>query len=195
MDPFIQQRLQRYKAFGVKRVRAQASGRSDECVCCRALDGLTYAIDEVPEFPPRGCACAVGCGCLVTQILDDDVPAITVREDDLEQTAGAEVAPTSSVEIRSDTPGLQSEAKEHWSRFLSSAWRMTTSAGHLLRILGIWTAWILARGTAHCIRFISTTFPRYAKRSWVRAKLMIWRRGKSLNAWASVTLTARHPRA
>lgn len=194
MDPYIQQRLRHYKTIGVERVRAQASGRSDECSRCKALDGVVYEIDEVPEFPPRGCTCALGCGCRVTHVLNDDVLKVTVRDDDLKRPERPEVAPTSSSDFQADAPDSHGKAKESWTRFLSSAGVMITSAGQLLRILGIWIAWFLARGTAHCIQFISTTFPTQAKHTWARAKLMIRQRGKSLTTWASVTLTARPPR-
>ena len=175
-------------------MRAQASGRSDECSRCKALDGLVYGIDDVPEFPPRGCTCVLGCGCLVTRVLDDGVLKVTVRVDDFKQPERTEVGITSSSDFKTDAPDLRGKAGESWRHFLSGAREMTTSAGQLLRILGIWIARILARGVAHCIQFISTTFPGQAKDTWSRTKFMIRKLGKSLSTWASVTLSARHPR-
>ena len=194
MDRYIQQRLRCYRRIGVKRVRAQASGRDDECSSCKARGGLVYDIDEVPEFPPHGCTCPLGCGCMVTRVLEDSVLKVTVQDDDFERPERAKVASTSSSNFQPDAPHLRDEAHKCWKRFLSSARETKTNAGQLLRVLSIWLAWALARGAAHSIQFITTTLPTQARETLRRAKLMIRKRGKSLTTWASVTLTARNPR-
>jgi hypothetical protein len=65
MDPYIQGRLKQLRAQGFSRVRAQSSGRRDECELCRTLNGIIYSIEEFPTYPPPGCECVVGCGCVV----------------------------------------------------------------------------------------------------------------------------------
>lgn len=193
MDPYIQRRLRHYKAVGVKRVRAQGSGRCDECDCCKALNGLDYDIDAVPEFPPRGCTCPVGCGCRVTHVIDDSVLKVTLRDSDPKQPESVEVAAGSSTHAQPAAPDLHGLAQEGWARFLSGSRLMLGGAGQLLRVLAIGTTRLLARGAAHCIHFISTTFPALTKHTCTQAKVMLRRRGNSLTTWASATLTAQPP--
>jgi hypothetical protein len=193
MDPYIQRRLRHYRTMGVKRVKARASGRTDECGHCKALDGVAYDIDNVPDFPPRGCTCAVGCGCSLTHVPNEGVLQVTMCDDTRNQTETAAIAPASTTIVQSDATGASPTAREYWGQFFSAARLMMTSSAHLLRLFGIRTAWILARGAAHCIHFISTTFPALAKRAWAGAKEMLRQRGKSLSTWASITLTSRNP--
>ena len=68
MDRYIEQKLKQLRVLGVTRVRAQGSGRKDECEHCRALSGLEFSIEEFPEYPPRNCSCAMGCGCVVVRL-------------------------------------------------------------------------------------------------------------------------------
>jgi hypothetical protein len=68
MDLYIQHRLKQFRVLGVTRVKAQASGRKDECEHCRALSGIVFSIDEFPEYPPSECTCALGCGCVVVGV-------------------------------------------------------------------------------------------------------------------------------
>ena len=68
MDRYIDKRLRELKQIGIKRVKPQASGRADECPECRALSGTVFAIEEFPEYPPRGCTCAPACGCVVVRV-------------------------------------------------------------------------------------------------------------------------------
>ena len=74
MDPYIQKRLKQFRVQGVTRVKAQASGRHDECASCRALNGIEYPIDEFPEYPPFGCSCPLGCGCVAVGLLKSPDP-------------------------------------------------------------------------------------------------------------------------
>jgi hypothetical protein len=68
MDLYIQKRLQQFRAQGVTRVKAQGSGRKDECESCRALSGIEFPIDEFPMYPPAGCTCPLGCGCVAVSL-------------------------------------------------------------------------------------------------------------------------------
>jgi hypothetical protein len=71
MDAYIERRLRQFRAQGVRRVKAQSSGRRDECAICRALNGIIYPIDEFPEYPPPGCQCEVGCGCIAVGVVEE----------------------------------------------------------------------------------------------------------------------------
>ena len=180
MDPYIQVRLRHYKSIGVKRVRARASGRSDECSHCKALDGLVYDIDNVPTFPPRDCTCPVGCGCRVTQVLNDAELSVTVRDEDTRQSGQAQLGGALSPDCQAPAPDLRAQARENWTRFVSGAGMMIKGAGELLRASAILSARFLARGAAQCIHLVSTTFPGQAKQGWTRAKFMLRQRRKSL---------------
>jgi hypothetical protein len=68
MDRYITEQLRLMKKSGIQRVKPQASGRTDECPHCKALSGTVFPIDEFPEYPPAGCDCRVGCGCVVVRV-------------------------------------------------------------------------------------------------------------------------------
>ena len=69
MDRYIEERLKHLRKIGVKQVKPVASGRADECAICRDLSGTIFAIEEFPEYPPAGCACEQGCGCVVVRVV------------------------------------------------------------------------------------------------------------------------------
>jgi hypothetical protein len=69
MDRYIAERLREMKQSGIKRVKPLASGRSDECAYCRGLSGTIFPIEEFPEYPPPGCTCSPGCGCVVVRVI------------------------------------------------------------------------------------------------------------------------------
>ena len=68
MDQYIIEQLRQMKRLGVERAKPQASGRTDECAYCKALSGTIFPIDEFPEYPPAGCNCQQGCGCVVVRV-------------------------------------------------------------------------------------------------------------------------------
>ena len=42
-------------------LKVQIVGTRDDCPACQELAGKSYAIDELPELPPRDCACVPWC--------------------------------------------------------------------------------------------------------------------------------------
>ena len=131
---------------------------------------------------------------MVTRVLGDGVLTATLQEGDQRPSESSEASAALDTRSQSEIQRLQQDAEENWARFVYGAREMKTGAGQLLRILRRWLAWFLARCAAHCIQFLTTTVPTWARLTWHQTKSMIRKRHKSVTTWASVTLTARHPR-